>query len=459
MEWVNVRSALLVTLSFFCILFNSSNVRAEWIIETVDSSVDVGEFSSLALDSYANPHISYFNNPDYDLKYASFNGGAWQIETVDSEGMVGEQTSLALDSSGNPYISYVDENYGSADFKYARFNGSNWQIQKVDTSGDVGWQSSLKLDKNGSPHISYMTGLSYDLKYAFFNGGAWQIETVDGESLSDDVGWNTSLALDKEGNPHISYYDFTHGALKYASFNGSGWQVETVDDTSPDTGRETSLALDSKGNPHISYCDFTNRALKYATFDGSWAIETVESSEWGAEDTSIALDTSGNPHISYIGIISVNPSTSYGLRYASFDGSTWKIETVDSSDVKSSSTSLVLDADGRPHISYYAGVLGNLRYAFLSSSLPTTTTTALGTTTTTTITPRCPVEELYGNDSEETELLRYLRDNVLSKTLEGQELIRLYYEWSPVIVKAMENDEQFRQEVKEMIEGILEVIK
>jgi hypothetical protein len=72
--------------------------------------------------------------------------------------------------------------------------------------------------------------------------------------------------------------------------------------------------------------------------------------------------------------------------------------------------------------------------------------------------PICLIEQIYGEDSEETELLRYLRDNVLSTAPKGQELIRLYYEWSPVIVEMMEEDEEFKAQVKEMIDGVLELI-
>ena len=46
----------------------------------------------------------------------------------------------------------------------------------------------------------------------------------------------------------------------------------------------------------------------------------------------------------------------------------------------------------------------------------------------------------------------------MSQTQEGQEIIRLYYQWSPVIVKAMEEDEEFKEEVKEMIDGVLELV-
>lgn len=70
----------------------------------------------------------------------------------------------------------------------------------------------------------------------------------------------------------------------------------------------------------------------------------------------------------------------------------------------------------------------------------------------------CPLALIYGEYSKETELLRNFRDNFLSETPVGQEIIRLYYEWNPVIVKAMEEDEDFREEVKEVIDGILLLI-
>ena len=71
----------------------------------------------------------------------------------------------------------------------------------------------------------------------------------------------------------------------------------------------------------------------------------------------------------------------------------------------------------------------------------------------------CPVLSIYGNHSEETEVLRYFRGKVLSQTQEGQELINLYYQWSPVIVEAMEKDEVFKEAMKELIDSILPIIE
>ncbi len=71
----------------------------------------------------------------------------------------------------------------------------------------------------------------------------------------------------------------------------------------------------------------------------------------------------------------------------------------------------------------------------------------------------CSVGFLLGADDPRLNTLRQFRDEVLSKTPEGQEIIKLYYEWSPVIVKAMEEDDGFKQEVKQMIDGVLELMR
>jgi len=97
-----------------------------------------------------------------------------------------------------------------------------------------------------------------------------------------------------------------------------------------------------------------------------------------------------------------------------------------------------------------------------TTTIPAPTTTTLFSSTTTTIDDKpwwCPFEEIYGEDSEETELLRHFRGNVLSKIPEGQEIISLYYEWSPAIIKAMEEDEEFKKGVKKMIDEILPLVR
>jgi hypothetical protein len=46
----------------------------------------------------------------------------------------------------------------------------------------------------------------------------------------------------------------------------------------------------------------------------------------------------------------------------------------------------------------------------------------------------------------------------LNQTLEGQELIRIYYQWSPAIIEVMVRDEGFKNEVRDIIEEVLPTI-
>ena len=54
-------------------------------------------------------------------------------------------------------------------------------------------------------------------------------------------------------------------------------------------------------------------------------------------------------------------------------------------------------------------------------------------------------------------MLRYFKDTVLNQTPEGRELIKLFYYWSPLLVRVMEEDDAFTEEIKEMIDGMLAV--
>jgi hypothetical protein len=291
---------------------------------------------------------------------------AWHVETVDSTGDVGLHTSLVLDGNGYPHISYRD--WSSYDLKYAYQDASGWHVETVDSEGDVGLFTSLALDGNGYPHISYYDLSNRDLKYAYQDASGWYTETVDSSSVGQDwIGYYTSLALDVGGYPHISYQTYTPAShLRYAYQDASSWHIEIVDFTG---GYYTSLALDEGGYPHISHWfeyGFVHE-LRYACLDASgWHTETVDTVStdlaYAGGYTSLALDENGYPHISY------NDGTAGNLKYAHYDGTTWQVEIVDrvGSWFWGGGNSLVLDENEHPHISYYDA--GSLKYAYRDAS-------------------------------------------------------------------------------------------
>ena len=72
---------------------------------------------------------------------------------------------------------------------------------------------------------------------------------------------------------------------------------------------------------------------------------------------------------------------------------------------------------------------------------------------------RCPISKLYGQISQETIILREFRDKVLMKTPQGQEIIRLYYKWSPLLAKHISTDKELVEQIKECVDDIMPWIR
>jgi hypothetical protein len=170
----------------------------------------------------------------------------------------------------------------------------------------------------------------------------------------------------------------------------------------------------------------------------------------------VALDASGTIEILFQ---STDTGTSFGVNVIGTSGGSADVLPVSLSGSPPAGTA-ALDADNYDSIQL---VIANLTK---TSALPwtcshnsyTITVRELTTSSSSTTTIICPAEEIYGEYAEESELLRNVRDGILNNTPEGQELIRLYYEWSPVVVKAIEEDEEFKEEVKEMVDGFLGLV-
>lgn len=357
---VIVTAALCITLAQSTLTIGQSD---QWRIEFVDNG---GVYNSIALDNNGNPRISY---SDSNLKYAWWDNN-WHIENVT---FFSTYTSIALDSNDRPHISFYHGRLW-----YVRWDGSSWDFQNVDSDWDAGYCPSIALDSHDRPHISYsycrVAGWAGGegagaLRYARWTGENWIVETVG----SSENAWDTSIALDDNGYPHISYRVLSdYGgdiipppgtvALRYARWTGENWIIETIDNCD---GWSSSIALDKESYPHVSYYDARQNALKYASWDGeNWLIETVDNSigvgvtSW--DTISMVIDEFDRPHISY------SKWLSYSERYLKYawrdDGSNWSVQTIDNLNGLGLYTSLALDSNGHPHISY-SSPSGPLKYA------------------------------------------------------------------------------------------------
>jgi uncharacterized caspase-like protein len=163
------------------------------------------------------------------------------------------------------------------------------------------------------------------------------------------------------------------GDFKPASLT---WQIETIDASTGTVYFGNSLALDSSGVPCVAYYDPGTTNLVYACrTGGSWQYDTADSSGNVGKYTSLALDVNDHPHISYQDDLGGDTE----LKYAHYNGSSWSATTVDGGLYTGAFTSLALDPMGDPWITYYRGgncsvdedTYCNLRYAYYDGSWTT----------------------------------------------------------------------------------------
>ncbi len=337
----------------------------------------VGQASSIAIDSSDNLYISYYDNTNNDLKYATNASGSWETARLSTRG--GNPSSIAIDSSNNVHISYYDGTSQAAqDLRYMTCaSGANctenssppsgWSDTLVDGWGKSGNVSSIAADSTGKLHVAfYLSELkncsdvlqtSGDLKYATCDPNTsdcavqanWTRITVDS---TGNVGNGLSLAIDSSNNLHISYFDASGGDLEYATCSSGctttgNWTKITVTSTG-EVGYTPSLAIDSSDNLHIVHYDNVGKDLEYATCSsgcttaGNWSLETIDSSGQVGSQPSLAIDSSDVLHISYYDADNTN------LKYATCSSTcttagNWTKSTLDDGDAR----------DDTPHIDIY----------------------------------------------------------------------------------------------------------
>jgi len=165
--------------------------------------------------------------------------------------------------------------------------------------------------------------------------------------------------------PHLSAFfslilSFTLLSAFFSAASGQAslsWSVQTVDDYGAAMGNGyCPIAVDSNNTAHIAYTSwnqttvshFTKFFVMHAIWNGT-GFSTQKISEGFAY--SLVLDANGNPHILY---------GANGLMYASWTGTEWVSQTV---DVNGGGFGMVaLDSHGSPHIAY-KGDANTVKYA------------------------------------------------------------------------------------------------
>ena len=315
--------------------------------EIADDVAAASNSVSLALDPDGKPIIAGFNENNLSLRFSSREQSGWAAQTIDSCYSPRyfsplENPSLAYDSGGYPHISYQHDYH----LYHTWFDGAGWQTELADDENTLTEYQQIAVDSAGNVYIAYnitTIDTSANACLAVKNGSGWSNYHTDDTSQAELFFMDIDIAPD--GSPCMAGVEYRQWRPWFFRFNGSSFDGIRVEDNAHN-GQYISIAMDDSGLAHLAYLDSLQNNLKYAVgMDFDWTIVTLDNSTYAGYYTSIALDENDNPNISYY---------SGGLSTARYNGTDWTMETV-TAEIPFGPTSMAIDADG-----YAAMVSSNL---------------------------------------------------------------------------------------------------
>jgi len=345
-----------------------------------EPSAGSGKYTSIAIDSYGQPHISYakfyprLDRTYHKLKYAYFDrlDGVWRIYLVKQSGAgvaslnEGLFTSIAVDSRDRPHIVFLDDDHDKVRYVFSP-RENNWDFSYPTPAGigqydNLGGWNSLVLrpgEPQDKPFIAFYDKSRGALTMAEgtyktdINNYTWNTYRIDN---SGDVGLFASLEIKDGKDFGVSYFDESWDDLRFAMGNGSKWDVKVVTGTNSRAGRYTSLVFDFNQKPHITYFDFSDGMLYEAyQITTTWRFRPIDLSDT-LGSAALSLETTRNPQVLYYNSL-------LGSLEIAQRSSSWTAETVIASRLSTDQrVAFRIDRQGRSHVAYYDPLNQDLVY-------------------------------------------------------------------------------------------------
>lgn len=375
--WIGKITALVVLLAHSIIQVPIS--FAAPTITTLDSSIDTGHFSSIAIGTDNLPIISYIDTGDGYLKVVHCGNNTCTsgntFTNVDTSGTAGGQSSIAIGADSLPIISYYDvaaEELLVAHCGNASCSSGN-AITTVDT-GQVGKRSSIALGSDSLPVISYTDDNNKDLKVAHCGNNTCSsgntLTTVDS---TNQVGFPNDIAIGNDNLPIIGYYDNTTFDVKVVHCGNntcSSGNTITAIDTAASSSKlnidvHLAITIGSDNLAVLTYNDTVARSLKAAhcgnaACSSGNTTNTVDSTTFVGEGVGIAKGNDNLPVISYY------DSTNGDLKIAHCGNvscsSSNTLTSVDTTDTVGAQSAITIATDTFPSISYLDVGNSDLKY-------------------------------------------------------------------------------------------------
>jgi len=352
----------------------NSRIPKSNTLTSVDTTGNVGIFTSITIGTDGLPIVSYTGNDDLKVTHcgnASCSSGN-TITTVDNTNFRVFFTSITIGTDGLPIVSYFDGRIGTVgELKVAHCGNvscsSGNTITTVDNAGIVGETSSITIGTDGLPVISYNDFTNRGLKVAHCGN----VSCSSGNTITtvDSVGGSsTSIMIGTDGLPVISY--FASGLKVAHCGNASCSSGNTLTSVDTADGSKTSITIGTDGLPVISYSGNSNLKVAHcgnAFCSSGNTLTTVDNAGIVGDGTSITIGTDGLPIVSYRDTTNRDLKVAHCGNVSCSSGNT--ITTVDNIGEVGRTSSITIGTDGLPIVSYRDRTNQDLKVAHCGSIL------------------------------------------------------------------------------------------
>lgn len=313
------------------------------------------------------------------------NGNATFVDGLTINGPFSRGVAVAdLDSDGWLDIVVGDGGDGSASHVY--WNDANWTpgpgsftvSEALPAGGLVNAVAVGHLDNDGRLDI-FLAGSGPEQIY--WNAGARQFDAATPLSVSDNS-WAVALAhVDDDGLlDAVTGNSHAEPNLVWRNAGDRSFLVEQLfGDEIGNYWAKGMGAADLNGDGTADLFEVTtaddrvwvNTGTPQAGSDvEGWQVQLVDVIGKKGFHVSLVLDAQGYPHMGYTSVRTVvvdsllgELADEYTIHYARWDGIRWHIETVDRLLDAFETLSLALDEEGHPHLVYTYDWQENVRYA------------------------------------------------------------------------------------------------
>jgi hypothetical protein len=373
-RWI-ICISLLVMAALMMAAFFATPVSAQvGSTSTVDSVGDVGQFSSIAIDSKGFAHMVYYNATSHSLMYATNEWGYW-VTVVAALGndqyWKGEWCSIAIDSNDDPHVSYCIYEVATQDSWVGyRWFGSGPGTEEVlfkEAGHYNGFCTDIAIDSQGYAHV--VSGEFYggyaQLLYARQGSpinsppgiahawtGTIRINPLSSYGVGPFGGWYNSIDVGPNDLAQIStmmgpYSVINSPAPSEGAPPGLGpysglWHLRAsasgfigTQISSGDVGFGSQIAVDEQNRAFISYQDNTTGSVVYAHQEaagGAFTITPILDHVAGGY-TGIALDAQGQVYVSYQRIYGSGMTLHNHIEVAAFRNDAWTYDEVDQGSI------------------------------------------------------------------------------------------------------------------------------